>query len=80
MDNLTHDLVNFTPFHGLTIWTDGLDEKAPELSTTTSSLPQAQEAGETTPKEEQQKLDPITEEEEKASRARIKEELRSGKI
>ena len=79
MENPTLDLVNSIPFHGLTICTDGPDKKAPEVPTATLNPPQAQEAGETTPKEGQQKLDPIAEEEEKQAEQEIRRNLEEAK-
>ena len=74
MDNPTHDSVDSIPFHGLKIWTDGPDKKAPEVSTA-SNLPLEQGEEGTAPKEGQPKLDAIIEEEEKQAQPDIRRRI-----
>ena len=56
------------------IWTDRLDKKAPEISTTSNS-PLEQGAEGTAPKEGQPKLDPIAEEDEKQAEQEIRRHI-----
>ena len=65
MDNPTCDSVDSIPFHGLMIWTDGLDKKAPEIAATSNPLLMQGTEGKT-PKEDLPKLEPIVEEEKQA--------------
>ena len=60
--NSTLDLVDSLPYQGLTIWTDGPDKKAPEVSTI--SIPPIEPgAVGAIPKDNQAKLNPIPKEE-----------------
>ena len=63
MNNLTLDPVDSIPFKDLMIQTDGLDKKAPEVSTT--SIPQLEQgAVQTASKDGQTKLDTVPKEKE----------------
>ena len=77
MNNPTLDPVDSIPFKDLTIQTDGLDEKAPEILTTLIPLPE-QEAVGTAPKEGQTKLDIVRKEDKERAawelRTQIEEE------
>ena len=77
-DNATHDSVDSIPFHGLTIQTDRLDEKAPENPTTLDPLLE-QGTGGTSSKESQPMLDPVVEEEEKQAEQEIREHIEEAK-
>ena len=74
MDNPTHDSVDSIPFHGLMIQTDRVDKKALEISTTVNPLLEQGVEG-TAPKEDQPKIDPIVEEEEKQAEQEIRRKI-----
>ena len=77
-DNPTNDSVDSIPFHGLMIWTDRLDKKALEISTSLN-LPSEQGAEGIAQKESQPKLDPIAEEEEKQAAQEIRRKIKEVK-
>ena len=78
MNNPAHDSVDSIPFHGLTIRTDRLDEKAPEIPTTLNPLLEQGTEG-TSPKEGQPKVDPKAEEEEKQVEQEIRKHIEEAK-